>query len=230
MPIQSENSPLLGLKFIGPKSEQEHRCTHESKSKSNENRRHFAWALFLSTVSVVSLYILRTSFPLYSNKSSFRLARSDDVASAENYDTLAEDVFSSVEENVRGSKSDDAEKPKKTQYTKVQTLSFQIYTGGAPAYITDETTGKPKRNRECHGLHSYGATEDSTDLQCYLGLEDTAADVRRRLDIMTDAVNKAYDVSTKDRSTLKIFLAPEFFFRGKDGVCFCCLPTYICIK
>ena len=35
-------------------------------------------------------------------------------------------------------------------YTKVQTLSFQIYTGGAPAFIVDETTGKEKKNPECH--------------------------------------------------------------------------------
>ena len=35
-------------------------------------------------------------------------------------------------------------------YTKVQTLSFQIYTGGAPAFITDEA-GKERRNPECKG-------------------------------------------------------------------------------
>lgn len=39
----------------------------------------------------------------------------------------------------------------KSPYTKVQTLSFQIYTGGAPAYITDASTGKVRHNPECVG-------------------------------------------------------------------------------
>jgi hypothetical protein len=100
-------------------------------------------------------------------------------------------------------------------YTKVQTLSFQIYTGGAPALIPDETNSTltnstlltKKRNHECKGLHSYGKSEDDdseSPLQCYLGLEDTALDVEKRLDIMRDAVNKAYVVSDMDESTLKV--------------------------
>ena len=36
-------------------------------------------------------------------------------------------------------------------YTKVQTLSFQIYTGGAPAFVMDEITGEEKKNHECKG-------------------------------------------------------------------------------
>eukprot|EP00581_Thalassiosira_minuscula_P017119 CAMPEP_0183721290 /NCGR_PEP_ID=MMETSP0737-20130205/13610_1 /TAXON_ID=385413 /ORGANISM="Thalassiosira miniscula, Strain CCMP1093" /LENGTH=540 /DNA_ID=CAMNT_0025951275 /DNA_START=326 /DNA_END=1948 /DNA_ORIENTATION=+ len=110
-----------------------------------------------------------------------------------------------------------SQKSSSPSYTKVQTLSFQIYTGGAPAFIMDESTGKERKNHECKGLHSYGQPEDSETLQCYLGLENTAMDVQRRLDIMTDAVNRAYDISSKDESTLKIFLAPEFYFRGLDG-------------
>lgn len=66
-------------------------------------------------------------------------------------------------------------------------------------------------------VNSYGLPEDSTDLQCYLGLEDTAADIHRRLTIMADAVDRAYDVSNKDDNILKIFIAPEFFFRGVNG-------------
>mmetsp|Transcript_14918 Transcript_14918/g.24269 ORF Transcript_14918/g.24269 Transcript_14918/m.24269 type:complete len:516 (-) Transcript_14918:279-1826(-) len=111
----------------------------------------------------------------------------------------------------------DGRKSAKSPYTKVQTLSFQIYTGGAPAFTVDKSTGKERTNHECKGLHSYGSPENSEALQCYLGLEDTAEDVERRLNIMTDAVNKAYDVSDKDDSTLKIFLAPEFYFRGVNG-------------
>ena len=103
-------------------------------------------------------------------------------------------------------------------YTKVQTLSFQIYTGGAPALLsTDESTGKKKKNHECKGLHSYGIPEDSNIIQCYLGLENTSKDVEKRLDIMRKAVERAYEESNKDESILKIFLVPEFYFRGLNG-------------
>ena len=44
-------------------------------------------------------------------------------------------------------------------YTKVQTLSFQIYTGGAPAFIIeDEETGEEKKNHECHGCKYFAAS------------------------------------------------------------------------
>lgn len=66
-------------------------------------------------------------------------------------------------------------------------------------------------------VHSFGKPEDKEELQCYIGLEDAAEGVQRRLNIMADAVNKAYDESVKDSSTLKIFLAPEFYFRGLNG-------------
>ena len=66
-------------------------------------------------------------------------------------------------------------------------------------------------------VHSYGLPEDSDDLLCYLGLEDTNEDVERRLSIMQNAVDRAYDVSNKDDSILKIFIAPEFYFRGLNG-------------
>lgn len=42
-------------------------------------------------------------------------------------------------------------------------------------------------------------------------------DVRGRVQIMTTAIEKAYDLADKDDRTLKIFNAPEFFFRGRDG-------------
>lgn len=42
-------------------------------------------------------------------------------------------------------------KANKSPYERVQTLSFQVYTGGAPAFIVDESTGEEKRNPECEG-------------------------------------------------------------------------------
>ena len=66
---------------------------------------------------------------------------------------LLKDISSSSSSSVAKKKSCDANKiPQTSPYTKVQTLSFQIYTGGAPAFIIeDEETGKEKKNHECHG-------------------------------------------------------------------------------
>lgn len=104
--------------------------------------------------------------------------------------------------------------PSTPPYSKVQTLSFQIYTGGAPAFTPDDE-GMLRRNHECKGLHSYGRTEADDKLevlpsekyatiQCYLGLDNTTEDIHRRLSIVRDAVDKAYDLSNKDESTLKV--------------------------
>lgn len=53
--------------------------------------------------------------------------------------------------------------------------------------------------------------------QCYLGKADIIEDVEGRMAIMEDAVNRAYELSDKDEGTLKIFNAPEFYWRGKNG-------------
>ena len=59
--------------------------------------------------------------------------------------------------------------------------------------------------------------EDAPMLQCYIGLPDPMLDVRGRIEIMMDAVEKAYAVVAKDPnddpSTLKVFVTPEFFWR-----------------
>jgi hypothetical protein len=54
---------------------------------------------------------------------------------------------------------------------------------------------------------------------CYLGDASDAVDYRNRCKIMVDAIAEAQahaDVR-KDASCLKIFMAPEFYFRGKKG-------------
>jgi hypothetical protein len=81
-------------------------------------------------------------------------------------------------------------------------------------------------NPECEGrLNTLGHfNEDTTNVslpitfwQCYLGLDDPIEDAHRRLQIMTDAVEKAHQLADPDPATLKVFNAPEFFFRGKEG-------------
>lgn len=200
MSLHSEASPLLGLQFVG---RNDHRSKKETGSPtnavvtSNDNRKNLLWSIFLSFACIVAAYHLRKTNSWYRN-GSMPIAES------------AESFLSSTSHNMHKSNNN-------SPYTKVQTLSFQIYTGGAPAFVMDETTGEERRNHECKGLHSYGLPEDSDALQCYLGLEDTNEDVERRLSIMQNAVDRAYDVSNKDDSILKIFIAPEFYFRGLNG-------------
>lgn len=109
-----------------------------------------------------------------------------------------------------------------SKYKRVQGMGFQIYTGGAPALL-HHSDGSSYLNPECVGRSSYGQVvgEIAPELQCYIGLQDPMLDVRRRVEIMADAVEKAYELSANDDAgTLKIFLAPEFFWRGLKGAYF----------
>jgi hypothetical protein len=126
-------------------------------------------------------------------------------------------------------------------YTKTQVLGFQIHTGGGPAVInstssiwsstkagissnsTNQTVSATEINPECiqygkrFGLLGGIDNVDEPEFDCYIGLQDPYQDVTKRLQVMIDAVEAAYNVAESDPSTLKIFVAPEFFFRGLDG-------------
>ena len=60
----------------------------------------------------------------------------------------------------------------------------------------------------------YAAGSSGISLQCYIGQQNLTADVEGRVRIMKDAVEEAYEHSNKDDSVLKIFNAPEFYWRG----------------
>lgn len=115
-------------------------------------------------------------------------------------------------------------------YTHVQGMGFQIYTGGAPALLRD---GSP--NPECLPAAAYGQaviTDDDDDenkdeetanqsgqgLQCYLGDDDPMMDIQKRLRILKEAVETAWhnaqENSDPQKNVLKVFVAPEFFWRG----------------
>lgn len=53
--------------------------------------------------------------------------------------------------------------------------------------------------------------------KCYTGPSDLKLDVEGRVEIMKEAVEAAYRKATNESNTLKLFVAPEFFFRGPDG-------------
>lgn len=79
-------------------------------------------------------------------------------------------------------------------YNKIQFIGFSIYVGGKQ--------------------------KDKSVQQYYPGLANMDQDITARLKIMKDAATLARNMTQKlDTSpkTLKVFVAPEFFFRGKTG-------------
>jgi len=78
-------------------------------------------------------------------------------------------------------------------------------------------------NPECKGRTEIGYSDNPDHanetilFQCYLGHNDPMVDVRNRLRVMYDAVEAAYNAADPNPTTLKIFNAPEFFFRGLQG-------------
>ena len=102
-----------------------------------------------------------------------------------------------------------------SKYTKFQPLSLQLYTGGAPVDIFDEETNTSYANPECSDARLFGVISGS--MHCYKGHKNSTDDVADRVAIMTEAVERAYTLSDKSSDTLKLFIAPEFFFRGRNG-------------
>lgn len=54
-------------------------------------------------------------------------------------------------------------------------------------------------------------------IRCYTGPLDLETDVLGRLSVMEKAVAEAYTYSDRSSDVLKVFIAPEFFFRGPYG-------------
>jgi hypothetical protein len=122
------------------------------------------------------------------------------------------------------SNASSAPRHERSPYTKFQALGFSVYTGGAPVFVGDDEYGNKTRNPECHRQSTLGHLghfdddEEPTDnLYCYVGLSDDSADVSQRLEVMKAAVERALQASDPDPSVLKVFIAPEFFWRGRDG-------------
>lgn len=86
------------------------------------------------------------------------------------------------------------------RYAAVQYFGFNLFT--APGTEVD-------------GCFDIG---DDLD-QCYLGSEKVKEDVEKRMKIMFEAVERLYASDHWDRSptTLKIFMLPEFYWRGRQG-------------
>mmetsp|Transcript_19695 Transcript_19695/g.46220 ORF Transcript_19695/g.46220 Transcript_19695/m.46220 type:complete len:556 (+) Transcript_19695:67-1734(+) len=191
-----EHSPLMQRAGSLPRNSSTNSIRSASRRRRRRNERNerktLIYYMFISLTLLIVLYILGLSDP---------------ELLAEEFQSTESMIVDTFLSSLKG-----------VAYERVQTVSFQIYTGGAPAFIIDEDTGEEIQNEECFGFHSYGLPgDDDAKLQCYIGLEDSADDVRQRMGIMRDAVNQAYESSSKDPSVLKIFIAPEFYWRGLNG-------------
>jgi hypothetical protein len=94
-------------------------------------------------------------------------------------------------------------------YTATQFISFTINTFGGFA-----------EHGECQG-------RDVDDGVCYLGNWNLAQDVQHRLELLLDVLDTLKDdirnhhedrIDHRD-NVLKIFMLPEFYFRGPNGAC-----------
>ncbi len=56
-----------------------------------------------------------------------------------------------------------------------------------------------------------------SDKQVYLGLPSEEEDIKARISLVRVAIEKAHESASRDKSDLKIFMMPEFFFRGSKG-------------
>lgn len=95
-----------------------------------------------------------------------------------------------------------SKKKEPSQYVAAQLHGFEIFT-----FPGSEMDGCRRE-----------ALFDQTS-HCYLGLEDVYTDANERVEIMIQAVNSAYAAyrTNHSSSVLKVFLAPEFYFRGPAG-------------
>lgn len=62
--------------------------------------------------------------------------------------------------------------------------------------------------------------EDMSDEGRYLGDPNAGDDISRRLQFIRTAVEKAAEQADTDKATLKVFVVPEFYFRGDHGAYF----------
>ena len=199
-PRANERTNLIDDKVDGFSDHSEERffeqgdVDYDGSKNPHTLRRFRTITMWVIALSVIVGMLSICTHPVYHKKSSEK-----------NSDRLA-----SLSKEIKSTNS---------KYKRVQGIGFQIYTGGAPAFI-NHTDGTSSLNPECVGRESYGQVvgEIAPMMQCYIGLPDPMLDVRGRIEIMMDAVEKAYALADNDDpETLKIFIAPEFFWRGITG-------------
>jgi hypothetical protein len=94
-------------------------------------------------------------------------------------------------------------------YTHVQFISWEIYTGPnrgpLPWFLT-----------EGDGIGYTGIGKENTP-DNRLDFEGQIEDIQARVQFTYKAIEEAYKLAVKHPTTLKVFMAPEFLYRGKGG-------------
>lgn len=93
-------------------------------------------------------------------------------------------------------------------YSKVQFITYRIHTG------VNASSAEPDQGSKQDHIHGN-----------YVGLEDDQKDMEARVKLMLDAIQNAAartlsgdgNSAISGSDTLKIFVAPEFYFRGRRG-------------
>ena len=93
-------------------------------------------------------------------------------------------------------------------YTHVQFISWEIYTG------PNRGPGPWPMNRD--GI-SYTGIGKENAVDNRLDVEGQIEDIAERLQFTYNAIEKAHTLAVKHPTTLKVFMAPEFLYRGKGG-------------
>lgn len=214
---------------------------NNKNNTNNDNHNHVRrWHIYLTafvaTVACafcVSVTVSNTSAPSWFTKEQSIVVAGDKNNSMDTNDEV-----------YRHYRHVNSHLPTNSKYKFAQYLGYQMYAGGAPAFVGRDgmalhTTADEEAvaiaaakknsslvrdtmvNPECiaAGGHSFGTVATETDdvLQCYLGHHDPMKDVARRLEVMRGAVEKAYEEADQSNHTLKVFIAPEFFWRGLPG-------------
>jgi hypothetical protein len=92
-------------------------------------------------------------------------------------------------------------------YTHVQFISWEIYTG--------PNRGPQPWSIPRDGIGYTGIGNDAVDNR--LDIQGQIEDITERLQFTYKAIEKAHELAVKRPTTLKVFMAPEFLYRGKGG-------------
>jgi hypothetical protein len=94
-------------------------------------------------------------------------------------------------------------------YTHVQFISWELYTG-------PNRGGPPPWSRDTTGISYTGVGNANAD-DSRLDIEAQIVDIEQRVQFTYNAIKMADEAATKQPSTLKVFMGPEFLYRGRGG-------------
>src|SRR5215469_1401731 len=97
-------------------------------------------------------------------------------------------------------------------YTHVQFISWEIYTGP-----NRDATRPPPWRIDQDGISYSGIQMGPDQGDNRLDCTGQLYDIGERLQFTYKAIEEAYKLAVKRSTTLKVFMAPEFLYRGKGG-------------